>query len=171
MTTAKRFVRRSEKVNFLKVDTEYVRMKNFKSMGSEKNPIEYTRQYIDEPFEVTDIVGLSPSIAWEMDQRLNDPAHELIVDIIDNEKLGDDASVTILSVDFTKPVGTDGTEFEAKERNFSLIAGSEGGELEAYTYDGTFRAKGSTVSGVATFATAGPINELESCTFTEGSGE
>lgn len=165
-----RFVRRSEKVNFMKTsDDTYNRMKFFTAMEEEKNPLEYSRQYVDESFERVDVTGISSGVSFSMDERTNDPVHEVIVDIFENEKLGSDATVTILSVNFTKEVpveeGDSGVAYEAKERVFSLIPESEGGESEVYTYSGTLRAQGSTKHGIAVFAEEAPTDQLEECTF------
>lgn len=166
----KRFIRRNEKVNFMEVATgEFNRMKFFTSMGEEKNPMEYNRQYVDESYERVDVVGISSGVSFSMDQRTNDELHEIIVDIFENEKLGDDATVTILSVDFTKSVELteDGAAYKAKKRDFSVIPGSEGGEAEVYSYEGTFRAKGATIDGFAIFDSNEPVDELETCAFQE----
>lgn len=166
----KRFVRRNEKVNFMEVTTgEFNRMKFFTAMGEEKNPMEYSRQYVDEAYERVDVVGISSGVSFSMDQRTNDEVHEIIVDIFENEKLGDDATVTILSIDFTKSIDIDSavTAYKAKKRDFSVIPGSEGGEAEVYSYEGTLRAKGATIDGFAVFDSNEPVDELETCTFQE----
>ena len=166
----KRFVRRNEKVNFMEVaNGEFNRMKFFTAMGEEKNPMEYSRQYVDEAYERVDVVGISSGVSFSMDQRTNDEVHEIIVDIFEKEKLGDDATVTILSVDFTKPIELTegGVAYKAKKRDFSVIPGSEGGEAEVYSYEGTFRAKGATIDGIAVFDSDAPTDELETCTFQE----
>lgn len=162
----KRQVRRHEKVNFLEVGSNYLRMKGFKSMGQDKNAQEYSRQYVDDPFETTDVVGMSPSLDFEMDRIKNDEVHEKIVSIFDEEKLGDDANVNILEVDFTEKV-TDGDRivYKAKKRQFALVPETEGGELEAFTYEGTFKAKGSAVKGYAVFAADLAITDQVECTF------
>lgn len=36
--------------------TVYHRMKKFTQLATSKNPIEYNRQYVDEPFQENDIV-------------------------------------------------------------------------------------------------------------------
>ena len=165
-----RFVRRSEKVNFMKTgENAYNRMKFFTAMEEEKNPLEYSRQYVDESFERVDVTGISSGVSFSMDERTNDPVHDVIVDIFENEKLGSDATITILSVNFTKEVpveeGEEGVAYEAKERVFSLIPESEGGEAEVYTYSGTLRAQGSTKQGTAVFAKDAPADQLDECTF------
>lgn len=154
------FVSRDRKVMFMETtDDEFNRMKGFKSMAINKNPIEYTRQYVDESFETTDITGISTSIDYEFDLRAEDPVHEKLVDIIDEEKIGTEAVITLLSVDFTQAgVGED--SFVASKRDFAVIAETEGSELEAYTYGGSFRVKGDRIVGEAT-----TTDEWKTCTF------
>ena len=137
------------------------RMKGFTALSTSKNPIEYTRKYVDETFETTDVVGMSTSMDWTMDQLKDDPVHDKIVDIIDSEKIGDDAVVTLLTVDFTQEGTTAGT-FKEKKRTFTLIPGTEGDGAEAYTYSGTFRVKSEKVDGEVTSID----NFKTSCTFT-----
>ncbi len=104
-----KIVKRSDKVAFLEVPSitgegagVNYRMKGFKSLSKKRNPKEYTRQYVDEAFETTDIVGISISQDFEFDQVKDSPLHDYLVDIIENEKLGSDAMVNIVQVDFSK---------------------------------------------------------------------
>lgn len=143
-----RFLKRSDKVAYMKTgDNEYHRMKGFTALTKNFNPQEYARQYVDETFETTDVVGISVSLDFEFDQRKNDPVHNILVDIIENEKLGDDATVTILSVDFSEE---DGVGFKAVERDFSVIPESGGDGTEFYKYGGSFMVKGDRILGTAT---------------------
>lgn len=143
-----KFVKRADKVTYLKVgENEYHRMKGFSALTTNFNPEEYSRQYVDESFETTDVVAISRSLDFEMDQRKNDPVHEIMVDIIENEKLGDDAVVTLLSVDFTEEVEGG---FKAVKRDFSVIPESGGDGTEFYKYSGTFNVKGEPAEGYAT---------------------
>ena len=63
--------------------------------------------------------------------------------------IGTAAVRTIVVVDFTKPTSnTD--EYQATARDFSVIPDSEGGSMDAYTYSGNFKVKGSKIEGTAT---------------------
>lgn len=130
----RKLVLRADKIAFMKVNEEYHRMRGFKSLPTAKNPIEYSRQYVDEYFETTDVVGMSESKDFEFDQYVNDPVHEYLVDIIDNEKLGSDAIVEIVTVD--KGLETD----NAVVRKYSVVAETYGDGTEAFTYTGRFSA-------------------------------
>ena len=143
-------VKRSKKVMFLEgVADKFDRMKGFTSLSTSKNPKEYTRQYVDEDFETTDITGISTSTDFAFDQMSDNAVHDKLVDIIDGEKLGTDAVVNLLSVDLTQAgVGVD--SFVATKRAFTVVPGSEGDSMDAYTYSGTFRVKGERILGEAT---------------------
>lgn len=145
--TERKLVDRAKKVAFAKVGETHKRMRGFTSLSTSKNPKEYTRQYVDELFETTDVVGISASMEFGFDQYTNDEVHALFVDIIDNEKIGSDALVEIVVVDFTKQSGAG---YEATKRNWSVIPNTEGGSLDAYTYEGTLRVNSSLVKGTAT---------------------
>lgn len=160
------FTPRSKKVAFMKVENgTFHRMKGFTALSVNRNPKEYTRQYVDEPFETTDVVAISTSMDFTFDQMQNDPVHEKMVDIIDGEKIGDDAVVTIVVVDLTKQ-GATTESYKAVKRDFVLIPETEGDSVDAYTYSGILRAKGEKVEGEAT-----STDGWKTCTFTpEGEG-
>lgn len=156
-------IARSSKVMFMETTGDsFGRMKGFTSMSINKNPKEYTRQYVDEEFETTDVTGISTSIDYTFDQIADDAVHEKLIDIIDNERIGNAAVVSLVSVDFTKAGSTENT-FVATKRDFTTIAGSEGDSLDAYTYGGTFRVKGERIIGEAT-----TTDDWETCTFVVG---
>lgn len=152
-------VKRHDKVAFYGVPTEegefiFHRMKGFTSLSTSKNAKEYSRQYVDEAFEQTDVVGYTPSIAFSFDQSKDNAVHNDIVNIYNSEKVGADAVRSIIIVDLSGEAPT------AICREFAVVAESEGDSTDAYTYSGTFKAKGDTVSGTATSE-----NEWLTCTF------
>ena len=124
-------------------------MQGFTDMSKSLNPKEYSRQYVDEEFEQTDVVGFSPSIAYGFDQYLGNAVHDELVKLTDNEAIGTAAVRTIVVVDFTKPTDNP-DEYQATARDFSVIPDSEGGSMDAYTYSGNFKVKGSKIDGTAT---------------------
>lgn len=144
-------VKRSRKVAFMNVSTteiaNFLRMTKFTEISKSKNPTEYSRTYVDEDGEVTDVTGYSEEISYNFDLHIGNLVHEKIVDITDNEKTGADALVQILQVDFTKPVG-DG--YEARLRTYSVVPDSEGDSTDAYTYAGAFRKNSNMTMGIAT---------------------
>lgn len=161
-------VKRSDKKAFYGVPGDagatYTRMKYFTEMSISKNPKEYSRQYVDEDIERTDVVGYSPSMSFNFDEHAEDPVLTDIVEIIDNEMLGTDAQREIILVDFTKSTGQG---FEAVKRTFAVIADSEGDGTDAYTYSGNLKAVSPIVKGVATISTPndGSSETVETITF------
>lgn len=147
-----KLVKRSGKVAFMDVGTsgtaKYQRMKKFTEMSQSKNATEYSRTYVDEDGEVTDVTGYSPEISYAFDQYSGNAVHEKLVDITDNEKTGADALVNILIVDLSKPA-SGGSGYEARLRTYSVIPDAEGDSTEAYTYSGTFRKNSGFTVGTA----------------------
>lgn len=132
-------VKRCEKLAFMNVDGTYYRMTNFTEIAVGKNPREYSRQYVDEEFERSSIVGYSTSVSYSFDYDNENKVHALIKDITDKELLADDAVVEIVMVDITEPDSVN----NAVSRRWSVIPETEGNSLDAYTYSGSFRANGS----------------------------
>lgn len=157
-------LKRSGKVAFYGVPSEegkytYHRMKGFTTLSTEKNPKEYSRQYVDEASERTDVVGYSPSMSFGFDRAKGNAAHDDIISIFDNEKLGADAIRPIVIVD----IASEGKN--AVMRMFSVIPSTEGDGTDAYTYSGTFKAAGDKQLGIAT-----TTDEWQTVTF-DSSGE
>ena len=161
---ARTLVKRSDKVSFLGCldgSTEtFNRMRGFTTLSGSKNSIEYSRQYVDEEFETTDVVGFSPSMEFGFDQYTDDPAHEEMVEILDGEYTGTEARRNIITVDFSQP--TTGGKYKAVKREYAVIGDAEGDSMEAYTYSGTFKSTGKRITGEATVSADGTTT-----TFTE----
>ncbi len=157
-----KLVNRHEKLAFYGVKSEggavtYHRMCAFTKMDTSKNPVEYSRRYIDESFEQTDVVAFSPSIAFSFDRFNGNPVHDDIVSISDNELLGTDAVRSIIVADLsTLKNGI----CSAVKRDFSVIVDTEGDSTDAYTLSGTFNTKGEKVFGTATVSDDGQILEF-----------
>ena len=77
----------------------FTKMPKFTQLTTNKNPMEYSRQYVDEPFQETDVVGYSPSISYAFDRHRNNDVQDDIVKIHDEELIGDDAVRNIIVVD------------------------------------------------------------------------
>lgn len=156
------FTARNKKIAFMESEGEtFNRMKGFTALSTNKNPQEYTRRYVDESFDTTDVVAISTSMDFTFDQMQNDSVHTKLVEIIDKEKIGDGAVVTLLTVDFTQEGATTDT-FKAVKRDFVVVPGTEGDSTDAYTYSGTFRVKGDRIEGEAT-----TTDDWQTCTFVE----
>ena len=156
--------KRSDKVAFLKVggaSGTYKRMRGFTEFSLNKNPIEYSRRYVDERTERNDVVGYSPEISYSFDKFSGDDVHADIISVNDSEKVGQDAVRSIVIVD----ISATGTNKPAYEREWAIIPDTEGNDTDAYTYSGTLKANGEIVSG-----TAASSDDWQTCTFTETNG-
>lgn len=131
---------------------EYLRMQGFTTLSVAKNPKEYSRQYVDEPQEQTDVTGYSPSMDFGFDKYVGNRVHDYIAEIIDNEILGTAAVVNILVIDTSKDSAT---ENNATLRPYAVIADSEGDSMDAYTHSGTFAVKGNREIGKAVISDDG----------------
>ena len=125
-------VKRNGKVAFMNVSTtsiaNFLRMTKFTEMSKAKNPTEYSRTYVDEDGEVTDVTGYSEEISYAFDLYKGNLVHQKLVDITDNEKTGDQALVDIVIVDFTTPKGNG---YLARERTYTTVPDTEGDSAEA----------------------------------------
>lgn len=147
-----KLIKRHEKVAYYGVkDSDgnivFRRMCGFTKMDTSKNPVEYTRRYIDESFEQTDVVAFSPSIAFSFDRYSENPVHDDIVSLSENEVLGTDAVRSIVIADVTTK--DESGAVSAVKRDFSVMVESEGNSLDAYTLSGTMNTKGEKIFGKA----------------------
>ena len=132
----------------------YTRMRKFTQLSQSKNPIEYNRQYVDEQFQQTDVMGYSPTIDYAFDRYSGYPMQEDIIKISDEELVGEDAVRSIILVD---------TETgKAIKRDYSVIPNTEGDNINIYTYSGTLKCRGEKVHGTATSE-----DNWQTVTFTE----
>ena len=165
MADTRTLVPRSKKVLFYGVPaasgdtTTYHRMKGFTDISTSKNAKEYTRQYVDEDHEQTDVVGYSPSIAYTFDRYAGNAVQDDIVRITNQELTGNDALVDIVVVDTADTQSGGGCT--AVKRAYAVIPDSEGDSADAYTYSGNFKVKGDRELGAATVSEDGLT-----CTFT-----
>ena len=150
-------VKRSDKVSFFgntSSGTEtFNRMRGFTTLSNSKNPQEYSRRYVDEESETTDVTGYSPSLAFTFDQYKNDPVHDEMVEILESEKTGTEARRNIVTVDFSQPVTGGG--YKAVKREYAIIGDTDGDGTDAYTYSGNFRVTGARIAGTATVSSDG----------------
>lgn len=160
----RKLIKRSDKVSFLGCISEgtetFNRMRGFTTLSGAKNPTEYSRRYVDEEFETTDVTGYSPSLDFGFDQYSGDPVHDEMVKILDNEALGTEARRNIVTVDFSQETGEG--SYKAVKREYAIIGDAEGDSMDAYTYSGTFRSTGKRIVGTATVDENGAVT-----TFTE----
>ena len=151
-------------------EVTFTRMKYFTDLSISKNPIEYSRRYVDEKTERSDVVGYAPSISYSFDEYSDDLVLADIVSISDGEMVGTDTHRDIILVDFSKEVSGG---YSAVKRTFSIIPDSEGDSTDAYTYSGNLKSVGEIVKGVAKIATPADATpeKVLTITFTEDSTE
>ena len=140
--------KRSDKIAFFGLTnnpSEYDRMRGFTEFTVNKNPVEYTRKYIDEQDERNDIVSYAPSINYSFDKFSGDIVHTELVSIADNEKVGADAVRQIVIVDLSG----NGDLKNATLREWTVVPDSEGKDVDTYTYSGTLKANGKLITGKA----------------------
>lgn len=152
--------KRSDKLAFFGEDksSTFTRMRGFTEFSMSKNPVEYSRRYIDEQTERNDVVAYAPSISYSFDRFAGDSVHDQLVDIADNEKVGADAVRYIVIVDLSD----EAEQKSAYMREWTVIPDSEGDDADAYTYSGSLKANGEIVVG-----TAVSDDNWQTITFTE----
>jgi len=119
----------------------------FTNLAESKNPAEYTRKYVHEKTERSDVTGYATSIAYSTDLYSEDPVVSEVVVITDSELRGTDAQREIISVNLWKAVDGSEDTFEATRRMYSVIPAGKGDGTEAMIYTGTFKAAGDIVFG------------------------
>ena len=164
---AKQLVGRHKRLAFMEVTPSgggagtYTRMTGFTSLSEGKEATEYSRQYVDEATERTDVVGYATSIDYEFDRYTNDPVCERLSEIADDELVGTDAQVNIVSGDiFTEDKQKRAI---ARKRTYSVIPDTTGDGTDAFIYSGAFSAASEITKGYATSE-----DNWQTCTFTEG---
>jgi hypothetical protein len=117
----------------------------FSSFAEAKNPKEYTRQYVHEKSERSDVVGYAPSISYSADMYSGDPCVERVAKAADEEQVGNDAHVDIVTVNLWENV--------AFKRTYAIIPDGKGDGTEALIYTGTLKAVGEVAKGTFDAAT------------------
>lgn len=111
----KELVGRHKRLAFMDVEgtgTTFIRMTGFTALSEGKEAKEYNRQYVDEATERNDVVGYATSVEYEFDRYTNDKVCEKICTITDDELVGTEAQVDIVTVDV----------FTAGDNNIVIIA-------------------------------------------------
>ena len=117
----------------------------FTDMTESKNPSEYSRKYVSDQSERTDVTGYSPSISYSMDYYSDDPVAQEIRAVTDRELVGTDAQREIILVDLFDGDATNG--YTAYKRNYSIIPDTKGSGTDVLIYTGNLRATGEKVKG------------------------
>ncbi len=126
--------------------TSYVKMSNFTKLVTEKNPMEQGRFF--RQFNFAQKVRYMPYICYSFERYLTNPVHNDISRICDEEIAGRLSVRKIITVDFTRPLNKDDA-YVAYIRDFAVVGGRQGENMEWYEYSGTLRATGKAVKGAA----------------------
>ena len=141
-------VTRPKKLAFYETNRNiFHRMEGFTDLSYSQNPKEYSRQYVDEEFERTDIVGYAPSISYSFDQYTGNEVLADIVKITENEYIGDLMKRRIVTVDLS---GVGDGSGNAKMREYTVIPDTNGDTTDCMTYSGNFKARGVLIDCIAT---------------------
>ena len=138
-------VLRTGKVAFYLVpgNSAYTRMEGFTSLSTSKNPTEYERQYVDEDFKRTDITGYNTATSYALDRYKKHPVTDDIINIHENELLGQDAVRSIIQVDMTTAQAHGGIyTAQGKMRDYAVIPDADGDTTDCMTYSGNFKTRG-----------------------------
>lgn len=156
-----RLVKRSKRLAFMMVGDKLTRMTGFTTINESKESKEYSRQYVDEDTERTDVVGYATSVDYEFDRYTDNPVQEMIAKVTDDEVVGTDAQVEIVTVDVFDDDGKGNCP--ARSRVYSIIPEGSGDGTDALIYSGSLKAASEIVKGYCT-----SDDEWQTCTFTKG---
>lgn len=120
----------------------------FTAFPEAKNPVEYTRKYVNDKTERTDVISYAPSISYSCDAISADPCVQKIMNITDNELLGIETYVEIINVNCWENVGSPEQSIcKASKRTYAVIPDTKGDGTEALIYSGTLKAVSDPVFG------------------------
>lgn len=120
----------------------------FTSLKEAKNPTEYSRKYVHERTERTDVTGYATQIDYTTDTYTENPVIAKIAEVTDKELVGTDAQVDIVCVNEFQDSGSSGTHaYAAFKRTYAIIPDSKGDGTDALVYSGSFKAVGDIVFG------------------------
>ena len=117
----------------------------FTDLSEAKNAQEYSRKYVHNRTERTDVTGYASSISYSADVYDDDPVVQEVIAVSDRELVGSAAQRDIVSVNLFKPVSAN--VYEAKKRTYAVIPDSKGDGTDALIYSGTLKAVGDGVMG------------------------
>ncbi len=140
-------ITRSAMRSYMECDGGYSEIgEGFTEFTENKNPREYTRQYINEAVERTDIVGFASAVTYAFDVYEDDPVCDKLLNLTLSEAVGADAVVRIITAFLYKESGTAG-RVEAIRRDYAVCPSKLGSGTEALICAGNLRACGEIVHG------------------------
>ena len=146
-------VTRSEMRSYLLADGVYREIGDgFTEFTENKNPREYSRQYIHEAAERTDVIGFAPSVTYAFDVFEADAVQAALMDIMLSEATGDAAVVTVVTAFLHRK--TEGGRVEAIRREYTVCPAKLGAGTEALICSGTLKARSDGKRGTFDVAAA-----------------
>lgn len=118
----------------------------FTSLTEAKNAKEYSRQYIHEYTERTDVVGYAPTLSYSVDAHTENNVIAKIIAVTDHELTGADAQVDIVCVNLFEATETTNV-YSAYQRKWAIIPDGKGDGTDALIYTGSLRAVGDITPG------------------------
>lgn len=117
----------------------------FTTFSESKNPKEYSRKYVGDKTERSDVISYTPSISYNCDVITGDPCVAEVIKVTDNELVGTDAHRDVVSVN-TWETDSDG-KCKAFKRTYAIIPDGKGDGTDALIYTGTMKAVSDVVFG------------------------
>lgn len=116
----------------------------FTSFPESKGAKEYTRKYICDSTERSDVIGYAPSRAYSCDAISDDAVCAEIMKITDNEYVGEMAQREVIAVNEWD--GSSGS-YTAFKRTYAIVPDTKGDGTDALVYTGTMKAVSDLVKG------------------------
>lgn len=117
----------------------------FTSFPESKGAKEYTRKYICDKTERSDVIGYAPSRAYSCDAISDNPVCQEIMKITDDEHVGEDAQRTIVAVNTWETA--EGGGYVAYKRVYAIVPDTKGDGTDALVYSGTMKAVSDLIKG------------------------
>lgn len=120
----------------------------FTDLSTDFGANEDERHYVHEKTARTITTGFTKTISFAMDMYSTDPACLRVAKAFDEEQVGNDAEVEILTVKYFVK-GEEADSYFAKRQKYSIAQGAEGegNGGNVYEHSGTFNALGDPVLG------------------------
>lgn len=120
----------------------------FTSLKEAKNPKEYSRKYVHEDTERTDVIGYATQIDYSVDAYSDNDVIAKIIAVTDQEKTGADAQVDIMNVNLWDDSGVSPAHAHvAYKRKYAIVPDAKGDGTDALVYSGKFKAVGDVIRG------------------------
>lgn len=156
-------IKRAERRHYMNTGTALAPVwtkigEGFTLFSETKNPSSYSRRYIHEITSRTDVTGYSPVIEYAFDVFAGCAVIDIIRNITDREKTGEDAMVEVMTVDLFEPLPSGA--YSASRRFYSVVPDECGSGTDALIYSGVLKAVGDAVFGMYNSVTGVFTGEL-----------